>query len=63
MTIHHIQHYVYGTTRNFIAGASLYYAIERQKYLEIPLTILLPSIYAGYHVFKNKEHIIQRLFY
>ena len=62
MTIHHIQHYVYGVTRNLLAGAGLCYAVERQKYIEVPLTILCPSIYAGYHVFKNKEHIIQQLF-
>ena len=54
-----IQHYVFGTTRNILAGMGLCYAIENQKYLHVPLTIFFPSIYAGYHLYKNKKNIIQ----
>jgi hypothetical protein len=56
-----IQHYVFGTTRNILSGAGLCYAIQNQKYLEIPLTIFFPSVYAGYHLFKNKDWIISRI--
>ena len=61
MTIPHmaIQHYVFGTTRNILAGASLAYAIQNQRYLEVPFTILTPSIYAGYHLYSNKETVTE----
>jgi len=54
-----IQHYFFGTTRNIMAGAGLCYSIQNEKYLEIPLTILFPSIYSGYHLYKNKESVIK----
>ena len=53
-----VHNFVYGTTRNVLAGASLCYAIENEKYIQIPLTICFPSIYAGYHLFKNKNEVI-----
>jgi hypothetical protein len=57
-----ISHYfVYGTMRNMISGAGLSYAIEREKYTEVPLTIFFPSIYAGYHLFKNKDDVIKTI--
>jgi hypothetical protein len=61
MTIQNIaiQHYVFGTTRNILAGAGLCYSIQNEKYLEIPLTILFPSIYAGYHIYKNNEKVVK----
>jgi len=41
-----ISHYfVYGTMRNMISGAGLSYAIEKEKYMEVPLTIFFPSMY------------------
>ena len=52
-------HYVFGSTRNILAGAGLCYALENKKYVELPLTILFPSIYAGYNVYKNKEKVAQ----
>jgi len=54
-----IQHYVFGTTRNILAGAGLAYAVQNQRYLEIPFTIFTPSIYAGYHLYSNKEKITE----
>jgi len=54
-----ISHHFYGTTRNILAGAGLCYAVQREKYLEVPLTIFFPSIYAGYHLFKNKDGVIK----
>ena len=52
-----IQHYMIGTTRNVLLGGSLCYAINNQKYLDIPLIILFPSVYTGYHLYKNKEQV------
>jgi hypothetical protein len=54
-----VHNFVYGTTRNVLAGASLCYAIENEKYIEIPLIIFFPSIYAGYNLFKNKDEVIK----
>ena len=53
-----IHYIIFGTTRNILAGAGLCYAIQQEKYLEIPLTLITPSIYAGYHLFKQKENVI-----
>ena len=53
-----LTYYVYGTVRNILSGAGLCYAVQNKKYEEIPLTILFPSVYAGYHVYKNKEAVI-----
>lgn len=53
-----IQHYMHGVTRNLLTGASLCYAIKNETYLQVPLTILFPSIYSGYHLYKNKENVI-----
>jgi hypothetical protein len=41
-----------------MTGASLCYAIENEKYLQVPLTIFFPTIYTGYHVYKKKDKII-----
>ena len=51
-------YFVYGTVRNILAGAGLCYAVENKRYLEIPFTIFFPSVYAGYHVYKNKETVV-----
>ena len=56
-----IQHYVHGVTRNLLAGASLCYAMKNETYLQVPLTILFPSIYSGYHLYKNKDIIVEWL--
>jgi hypothetical protein len=60
MTIQNIikhQHLIYGSMRNLLLGGGLCYAVENKRYIEIPITFLVPSIYAGYHLFKNKEHV------
>jgi hypothetical protein len=54
-----LTYYVYGTVRNLLAGAGLCYAVQNKRYAEIPLTLFVPSVYAGYHVYKNKEAGIQ----
>ena len=59
MTIQHIQHYFYGTTRNILAGGGICYALQNENYVEVPLPLFFPSIYAGYHLYKNKVNITQ----
>ena len=54
-----VTHYVFGSTRNVLAGAGLCYALENKKYLELPLVILFPSIYAGYNVYSNRDGVAQ----
>jgi len=54
-------HFVMGTTRNFLMGGSLCYAIQNEKYWEIPILFIAPSIYSGYYAFKNKDIIINDL--
>ena len=54
-------HYVTGTTRNFLMGGSLCYAIQNEKYWEIPVLFFFPSIYSGFYAFKNRDSIIKDL--
>ena len=43
--------------RNLMAGAGIAYALEKEKPAQIPLAIFVPSIYAGYHAYKNREAV------
>jgi hypothetical protein len=54
-----IPYNVYGTLRNLFAGAGLCYALQNKKYEEIPLALVVPSVYAGYHMYKNKEDVVR----
>lgn len=54
-----VTQYVFGATRNFMLGSGLCYAIQNERYLHVPLVVLFPSIYAGYHSYQNKEHILR----
>jgi hypothetical protein len=54
-----IHHYVSGTTRNILAGGGICFAVENQRYLEVPLALVFPSIYTGYHLYKNRDQIAQ----
>ena len=47
-----------GTPRNILLGAGLHYAVEREKYTDIPFIVLFPSIYAGYHAHRNRDSVI-----
>jgi len=53
-----ITHYVSGMSRNLICGAALAYSVQNEKYTYIPLVILFPSIFAGYHMYNNREKVI-----
>jgi hypothetical protein len=52
-----INHRVYLFTpfRNILLGAGLAYCIQQENYYHIPLVIIFPSVYAGYHTFKNQD--------
>jgi hypothetical protein len=47
-----------GTVRNLLLGASLYYTVEREEYTHIPVIIIFPAIYSGYHAHQNKDAIV-----
>jgi len=53
--------HVLGSTRNLLLGASLGYSIQTEKYIDIPIIILFPSIYTGYQLYTNKEQIVNWL--
>jgi len=42
-----------------VSGAGMAYAAQREKYLQVPLAFLFPPFYAGYHLYKNKDSVIQ----
>ncbi len=42
---------------SFFLGAGLCYSIETKKYSHIPLICIFPTIYSGYHLFKNKVEV------
>lgn len=52
-----ITNYVFSTTRNVLLGAGLSYSIQNEKYKHIPIIFFFPSIYAGYHMYENKNKI------
>jgi hypothetical protein len=46
---------MFGPTRNLLLGAGLCYAWKKEQYLHVPVIIMFPSIYAGYHLYENKD--------
>jgi len=61
-TTKYVTHYIFGSTRNILLGASLAYAVEKKEnYLYFPIILLFPSIYAGYNIYNNREAIKQWL--
>jgi hypothetical protein len=54
-----IYNYMLGPTRNLLLGAGLCYAWKKEQYAHLPAIILFPSVYAGYHLYENKEQIIR----
>ena len=53
---------MFGTTRNILLGVGLAYAIQNKSYLHIPIIIIMPSVYAGYHIYENKNDIKDWIF-
>ena len=52
-----VTQYIYGTSRNLLLGAGLSYAWSKENYIHIPIIFFAPSIYAGYHLYENKEAV------
>jgi len=61
-TTKYVVNYMFGPTRNILMGMSLAYATQKEKYIHYPIILLFPSIYAGYHIYKNKEDIRNWIF-
>lgn len=57
--VRHIVNHMVGPTRNILLGAGLCYAVKHEYYLHIPLIAIFPSVYAGYHMYENKEQLIK----
>jgi hypothetical protein len=53
-----IYNYAFGPTRNLLLGAGLCFAIQNKFYTHLPIIVLFPSIYVGYHTFNNKDDIV-----
>ena len=58
----HVYNYMFGATRNILLGTGLAYAIQNKNYLHIPIIIIMPSVYAGYHIYENKNDIKDWIF-
>jgi hypothetical protein len=43
--------------RSILLGAGLAYCIQQENYYHIPLVILFPSVYTGYHAYKNRTEL------
>ena len=46
-----VQHF--GSFRNVLMGGGIAYAIHSEKYYQLPIPLVFPSQYFGYHAFKN----------
>ena len=53
-----IIHHFNGTARNVLCGMSLCYVVKKEQYMDIPLILLFPAIYAGYRAYENKDAIV-----
>jgi hypothetical protein len=42
---------------NMLMGGGLCYSIENEKYSDIPMILLFPSIFTGYNIYKNRREI------
>jgi len=54
-----LTNYVFGTSRNLLLGIGLAYAIERKEYSDIPIIFFFPSVYAGYHLYTERNAIAE----
>ncbi len=50
-----MKHYTVMTS--VLMGAGMAYAISEEKYLHTPVIFLVPSVYAGYQTYKNRETV------
>ena len=57
----YITNYHLGSFRNLLLGAGLCFAVQNERYIHLPVIILVPSIYAGYNLFENKDNVVKWL--
>ena len=38
-------------------GCGLAYSVQQERYHHIPVIVVFPSVYAGYHAFNQRDHI------
>jgi hypothetical protein len=51
-TVHFIS---FGTA----GGVGMAYAVQKEKYWQLPLALVFPYLYGGYHLYKNKDRVVQ----
>jgi hypothetical protein len=56
-----ITNYHLGSIRNVFLGAGLCYAVQNERYTHLPVIFLVPSIYAGYNLYENKDDVVKWL--
>jgi hypothetical protein len=57
----YITNYHLGSFRNLLLGAGLCFAVQNERYIHLPVIVLVPSIYAGYNLFENKDNVVKWL--
>jgi hypothetical protein len=57
-SLKHTTTYFFGAARSVLLGIGLSHAIEQENYEHIPLILIVPSVYAGYHAHRNKDSIL-----
>lgn len=57
----HISHSVISWHRSLFLGMGLAYTIENNKYWELPVVILFPTVYSGYQLFKHRNSLLYTL--
>ena len=50
----HINFTHYTPARNVMLGGGLAYAFSEEKYLHLPIILVVPSVYVGYQAFNNR---------
>lgn len=50
-----LHHYTW--QRSVLMGAGLAYAWSTDRAIHTPLIVLVPSVYAGYHTYKNRQGV------
>lgn len=56
--IRYITNYHLGSIRNVFLGAGLCFAVQNERYTHLPVIFFVPSIYAGYNLYENKDHVL-----
>jgi hypothetical protein len=56
--IKYITNHHFGSVRNLLLGASLCFAVQKERYTHLPIILVAPSIYAGYNLFENKDDVV-----